>query len=257
MPTRLRFFLLTLLALSPVIAGCQADGDPEGDVNTVSSGQEGDPSNREGETSDDPDGEDDSNNDVDDENTDDEHDDNSGDQNQNQVADCEDRASFLPLTRGARGLNVKLDADAEIDKGCRDCEVINEKAVIGPNLLKSARIMIPAGVIDGAKIIVELENVRYGVENVGFLVATPEGRLSAELLGNIELVLANNGRSVARSAADQDAVQLYETSDSYRHLLIMGTEQPFDAIQIRLNGYAYSSAVLEVYAACVNRYGWE
>lgn len=243
-----------LFAVTPLLSACQADGDPTTDTGAVSEDQNDAAGGNNDENTTDPGG-DDQDNDDDAGNDNDDDGDNDND-SEKHLADCEAGADFLPLTKGIRELDTKLEVEAEIDDGCRDCEIIDEKAVIEPNLLKSARMLIPAGILDGAEIIVELDDPRNGIEDAGFLVATPEGDLSSELLASIELSLVNDDRSVARAIANQESVSVYDTTDGYRQLLTLGSGEAFDEIRIRLNGNAESSTMLEVYAACVNRYGW-
>lgn len=168
---------------------------------------------------------------------------------------CAPQADFLPVIRGADGLNAMLFVSTRVRGRCDFCETGDPELLLNDNLLDSARMLLPAdrGHIE---LTIYSSHPARGVRRAGFMVADTEGALSRRDRG-LRIELLRYGRIIARGELDDDEVTLFDTGDSLRQLVMLEVEEErFDAIRLRVEARRDESRTLDVYAACVDRYGW-
>lgn len=174
---------------------------------------------------------------------------------------CAPQADFLPVVRGAEDLRALLFASVRTRGRCEYCESGDAERLLNANLLDSTRLLLPAD--DGSmEVTVYASHPARDVRQAGFMLADPEGALSLHEEG-IRVELLRRNRVVARGELgerddddEREGVTLYDVGDSLRQLVMVDARnERFDAIRLRVEA-GRSSRTLDVYAACVDRYGW-
>ena len=101
--------------------------------------------------------------------------------------------------------------------------------------------------------VTDTDETYSGPHRVGFLVSTPSGPFSLNLLASTTITTYQG--SVEQESGGGNALQPLSqqelSNDPNRRLLLIETSLPFDRIQLDFGATAGELANLDVYAACV------